>query len=171
MGILIGILVRIITFPGVIMDLIVNIFTAKILDLEIIKINYASILTGNPVEINENSKYYKLFLFALIPFIILTLIAIPFCYKAIEFNQGSKFLICMWLGISIAGHSFPETDLGKIIWKRTNIEFSNKNYFSILAYPFVILIFIIRILHIFWLDILYGVGIMFLIDFFLNNFC
>lgn len=163
MGILIGLLVRIITFPGVILDLAVNIFTAKILVIEIIKINYGSILTGNPVEINKDSKYYKLFLFAFVPFIILSLIAIPFCYKAIEFNKGPKFLFCMWLGISIAAHSFPETDLGKTIWKRTNIDFRNKNYFSIFAYPFVILIFIIRVLHIFWLDILYGFGIMFLI--------
>jgi len=40
MGILIGILIRLITFPGVILDLIVNIFSAKLLDLEITEINY-----------------------------------------------------------------------------------------------------------------------------------
>jgi|GEM_PF-2771820 len=166
MGILIGILIRLITFPGVILDLIVNIFSAKLLDLEITEINYASILIGNPVKIKEDSKYYKLFLFSIIPFVTLTLIAIPLCYKAVEYNKGTAFLTCAWLGISIAAHSFPETDIGKLIWKRTNIEVKNKNYISILGYPFVIFIYFFRILHVFWLDILYGVGLMFLMDYY-----
>ncbi|WP_298137414.1 hypothetical protein [Flavobacterium sp.] len=166
MGILIGIIVRFITFPGVVLDLIVNFLIAKLLKLEIIRINLLSILTGNPIVIKEESRYYKILLFSILPFIIMTLIAIPFCYKAIEFNQGKKFLICLWLGISIAAHSFPEIEIGKLIWKRTNEEIKNKNYITVLIYPYVIFIFIFRILHVLWLDILYGVGILFLIDYY-----
>lgn len=166
MNILIGLIVRLITFPGVILDLITNVYTAKFLKIEIVKINYASILTGNPVEIKEDTKYYKLFLFAFIPFIVLTIVAIPFCYKAVEFNTGRNFLICLWLGLSIAAHSFPEIELGKLIWNRTNLAIKQKKYLAALGYPFVFLIYIIRFLNVLWLDILYGLGIILIIDYY-----
>lgn len=152
MGFLIGILVRGLTFPGVILDLLINLLVAKILKIEIIEMNHLFVINGNPIEIAEPKEYSKLFIFAIIPFILMTIIAIPFCYLYVAGYSGWYG----WLGVSIATHSFPEIAIGKMIWARNKIEFANKNYFSLFAYPFVILIYVIRVLHIFWIDILYG---------------
>lgn len=102
-----------------------------------------------------------------------TLIALVACYFAswslyvgnINVNAGIYFLIFSYLGIAIAAHAFPETPIGKLLWNRSVQEVREFNLFGLLAFPYVILIYIVRILHIFWIDILYEIVMIFAIKF------
>lgn len=164
MGALVGLLIRAITFPGLVLDYYINKKVASLLSINIAKDDFSKVFFGEALEIDSPNKYYKLWLFSFLPFLVQTLIALIVCYFAAwalfgNFaKQGKLYLLLLpYLGISIAAHAFPDSKTATQLWKRSNQELKNLNLFGLFAYPYVILIFIIRILHVFWIDILYGV--------------
>ena len=82
MGQLIGFFIRIITFPGLILDYYINKKTANFLSIFILKDDFSKVLSGEALEIDTTSKYYKLWLFSFLPLLIQTLIALIVCYFA-----------------------------------------------------------------------------------------
>ena len=60
MGQLIGFFIRIITFPGLILDYYINKKTANFLSIFILKDDFSKVLSGEALEIDTTSKYYKL---------------------------------------------------------------------------------------------------------------
>lgn len=164
MGLLIGLLIRIITFPGIIFDAIINNLVCQHLEIKVNKINYLAIFGGNAVEIENPNNYSKLFKLSIIPFIFMTILALPFSYLAAYYNEGDKFLFFAWLGVSIAAHAFPETAIGKLLWEQSKIEIKEKNYLAIFGFPLVVIIYLFRILHVLWLDIIYGIGIIYFLQ-------
>jgi len=56
MGIIIGLLIRLITFPGVILDYFINKKTAEILYIEIVSDDFSKILSGESLEIKNPYK-------------------------------------------------------------------------------------------------------------------
>lgn len=69
-------------------------------------------------------------------------------------------MIVWWLAVSIAMHSFPSVGDAKSIWKAIWSEGAPVTA-RILGSPLVVLIFVGAIGSIFWLDLAYGVGIVF----------
>lgn len=164
MGVIIGILIRFMTFPGLVVDTFVLKTFCKMFEIEIISVNYFDILGKNDgVEYNVPQNYAKIIGLTVIPFLSMTAIAMLIYTLAFQIGRGNiLILIITWIGLSVATHSFPSTKMGGILWKSSVNEIKKRNLFAIIGFPIVILIYIIKILHIFWFDIIYAI-ILFLI--------
>lgn len=159
---IIGLLIRVLTFPGLILDAFINKITCKYLKIEIFQVNYFTI-TGEEIPvIHEIPKdYSKAFGIAMLPFITMSIISMVVFYLGLTFFPNIEFLF-IWLGLSIAAHSFPNTIIGNLLWKKSIIEIKKGKYLSLIGFPIVIVIYIAKILHFFWLDIIYGFFLYFL---------
>jgi hypothetical protein len=62
----------------------------------------------------------------------------------------------LWLGVSIGMHAFPSTVDAQQIWQSARAEVAKRNLLALLAFPFVILVFIANLLRVIWFDALYG---------------
>ncbi|WP_053991557.1 hypothetical protein [Mangrovimonas sp. TPBH4] len=153
---IIGLLIRLLTFPGVILDAYFNKITCNYLKIELLQVNYFTI-TGEelPVVHEIPEEYSKTFGIAVLPFTIMSLISLLLFYVGLELFPNSDFLF-VWLGVSIAAHSFPNTTMGDLLWSNSLKEVKKGNYIALIGIPLVIIIYIARILHYFWLDIIYG---------------
>lgn len=156
-----GFLISIITFPGVIVHEIAHQLFCRLAGVAVLDVCYFRF--GNPAGfvIHEiPKKPQQSLLIGIGPFILNTivgaLISLPAAIPVYKFETGSLlnyFLI--WLGVSIAMHSFPSTGDAKSIWdavKRPGIFLPVK----IIAIPIVGLIYICALGSMFWLDLIYG---------------
>lgn len=160
---LIGLLIRILTIPGVILDALINRIICNYLKIEVYEVNYFTI-TGEhrPVVHEQPAEYSKTFGIAILPFLIMSSISIVLFYVGLKFFPDNQFLF-IWLGVSIAAHSFPDTEIGDLLWKNSVAEVKNSNYLALIGFPLVAIIYIARMLHFFWLDVIYGVLLYFLV--------
>lgn len=157
-----GLLISILTFPGVIVHELAHQLMCRILGIAVLDACYFRI--GNPsgYVVHEAPKEnYKNILIGVGPFFVNTiigaLIAAPSAIAVIKFGSGSFVdYFLAWLGVSIAMHSFPSTGDAKSIWQsvwRRETSVGTK----LIATPVVLLIYLFAIGSIFWLDLLYGV--------------
>ncbi|WCO00711.1 hypothetical protein [Psychroserpens ponticola] len=154
---IIGLLIRMLTFPGVMLDALINKKTCQFLNIELYQVNYFSIAGEELPVIHEIPKEYsKTFGIAIYPFVIMSMIAIAVFYIGNYLFPSIEFIF-IWLGISVAAHSFPNTVMGDLLWKSSISEIKGGNYLAIIGIPLVAIIYLARMLHFFWLDIIYGV--------------
>lgn len=153
---IIGLLIRVLTFPGVILDALINKKTCEYLKIELFQVNYFSV-TGEelPVIHDIPKEYSKTFGITILPFIIMSFISLLLFYIGLILIPNVEFLF-LWLGVSIAAHSFPNATMGDLLWKNSIAEIKEGNYLALIGIPLVLIIYVARILHFFWLDIVYG---------------
>jgi len=159
-----GFLIAIATFPGVIVHEIAHQLFCCLARVSVIKVCYFRI--GNPAGyvIHEiPPKTSQKILIGLGPFFVNTilgaLISLPAAIPVIKFGTGSPLdYVLIWLGVSIAMHSFPSTQDASGIWdaiKGENTTFILK----LLVVPIVGLIYICAAGSVVWLDLIYGIGV------------
>lgn len=73
-------------------------------------------------------------------------------------RASTAFYVLLWLGISIATHSFPSTGDAKAIW-RSLWRWRTPILARILGLPVVIIIYVGALGSAFWLDLIYGVAV------------
>lgn len=159
-----GILIAIATFPGVIVHEIAHQLFCSLARVSVIEVCYFRI--GNPAGyvIHEiPKKASQKILIGLGPFFINTLlgaiISLPAAIPVIKFGTGTPLdYILIWLGVSIAMHSFPSIQDARGIWdavKEDNTPFILK----LLVAPIVGLIYLCTAGSVIWLDLVYGIGV------------
>lgn len=160
-----GKLISLITFPGVIVHEIAHQLFCRICRVAVLDVKYFS-PGENPSgyvvhEIPEKLSHQVLI--GVGPFFVNTiigaLISLSAALPVLKFGTGSILdYIFIWLGVSIAMHSFPSTgDAKSILESLKGMESSI--IAKILLYPLVGLIYICSFGSVVWLDLLYGVGI------------
>lgn len=163
-----GILITILTFPGVIVHELAHMIFCRLCRVAVIDVCYFRF--GNPAGyvIHESPKNtYNQILIGVGPFFVNTIVgaliampaAIPILNFGVDLNAntlGSYFLI--WVGVSIAMHSFPSTGDAKSMW--TAIKSKETPILGkIFGAPIVILIYIGALGSIVWLDLIYGMAV------------
>lgn len=159
-----GFLISIITFPGVIVHEAAHQLFCRLTRVAVLDVCYFRF--GNPAGyvVHESpKKAYQHILIGIGPFFLNTIvgaiIALPAAIPVLKFESGNLFeYFLIWLGISIAMHSFPSTGDAKSIWKAV----WNKEtglLVKIVATPIVGLIYICAAGSVVWLDLFYGVGV------------
>jgi len=159
-----GFLIAIVTFPGVIVHEVAHQLFCRLCKVAVLDVCYFRF--ENPCgyvvhEIPESG--YKSILIGVGPFFVNTIIgimiALPAAIPVLNFSSGNildYFLI--WLGVSIAMHSFPSTGDAKSIWKSVWSR-ETSIFTKILATPIVGLIYLCAAGSVVWLDVLYGAGV------------
>lgn len=159
-----GILIAIATFPGVIVHELAHQLFCRLAKVAIIEVCYFRI--GNPAGyvIHEiPSKKSQQILIGLGPFFVNTIlgamISLPAAIPVIKFGTGSPIdYILVWLGVSIAMHSFPSIQDARGIWESVKGE-DTAFIAKILVAPIVGLIYLGAAGSVLWLDFLYGLGV------------
>lgn len=159
-----GFLIAIATFPGVIVHEIAHQLFCCFARVSVIEVCYFRI--GNPsgYVIHEiPKKASQKILIGLGPFFVNTilgaLISLPAAIPVIKFGTGSPLdYVLIWLGVSIAMHSFPSVQDASGIWDATKGK-DTTFILKLLVMPIVGLIYICAAGSIIWLDLVYGLGV------------
>ncbi|HEX7517299.1 MAG TPA: DUF3267 domain-containing protein [Chthoniobacterales bacterium] len=159
-----GFLISIATFPGVVVHELAHVVFCKFTDTRVLKVCYFRV--GNPAGyvIHEPpSTVWRHILIGVGPFFVNTLLGFMLGIIAIPMHMDWDHptpvqLLLLWLGVSIAMHSFPSTGDARSIW---HAVWSKGAPISarLIGSPLVIVIFAGAIGSILWLDALYGVGV------------
>lgn len=160
MSFLLGIVIKVLTFPGLIVDAFVNEKLCNYLNLEILGVNYLAIGENqHPVMHDFPKTYVNTITIAFVPFLLMSIFAIFLFYFSQLFSDYSYIyieLFFIWLGVSMAVHSFPNPVIGDMLWDKSLKETKKGNYIAVLGLPLTLVIYIARFLHIFWIDLIYG---------------
>ncbi len=157
-----GILISIVTFPGVIVHELAHLLFCKLFRVAVYDVCYFRV--GNPsgyvVHEHPRTPLQSIFI-SIGPFLVNTIlgaiIALPAAIPVLKFDSGDIFdYVLIWLGVSIAMHSFPSTGDAKSLWASVTSPQTPFGY-KIMAAPICLVIFAGAIGSFFWLDLGYGV--------------
>ncbi len=170
-----GILVALVTFPGVIVHEAAHMLFCKLRGVAIFDVRFFRV--GNPVGYvvhEEIEDFTSAFLVAVGPFIVNTALCLVFCFPAIVplriFHQNDPLSwLLAWLGISIGMHAFPSNHDAKSLWREAKKRARTLQPLALLAFPLVVLIYAGNILSIVWADYFYGFAVGFLLPEYLLN--
>ena len=159
-----GIVITIVTFPGVIVHELAHQLFCRLFKVPVFEVVYFQPKNPAGYVLHETpAKDWQSIMISVGPFVVNTvlgaLIALPAALPIFDFNnpQPLDFLL-IYLGVSIAMHAFPSTGDAASIWSMVKRD-STSPWIKIVAYPVVGLIYLGAIGSFFWLDLLYGVGI------------
>jgi hypothetical protein len=122
---------------------------------------------GNPagyVVHGDVKDFTSIFLIAVGPFIINSLLCVVICFPAyfpMQVFDVTPTLspLLLWLGISIGMHAFPSNQDARILVSHAREAARNGNVLAIISFPLVGLIFLANLLSFFWIDLIYGVAL------------
>ena len=160
-----GILIAIITFPGVIVHEAGHMLACRVRKIAVFDVCFFRF--GNPVGyvVHEAAKdFNSSFLITVGPFILNSMVCMAFCFptylpmKYFGVNSPLSYFL-MWLGISIGMHAFPSIQDGKALFEHAKIAAKKGNLLAIISFPIVVVIIALNVLSVVWADYLYGIGI------------
>lgn len=160
-----GILITIITFPGVIVHELAHQLFCRLYKIPVFKVVYFQAANPAGYVVHEApSNKLQTVMISIGPFFLNTilgaLIALPASLPVLHFGHTASPLdvLLIYLGVSIAMHAFPSTGDAAAIWQAVN-EKDTSFGTKMVAYPIVGIIYLGAIGSFFWLDLIYGVGV------------
>ena len=156
------------TFMGVIFHEFGHKLFCNLTGVKVYRVCYFRI--GNPAGyvVHERPRnFLQSFFVAVGPFITGTLFAMLFFYLAK--NQAThdwQQVLFIWLGFSVAVNAFPSDTDASGLWRDSNRHIRS-NLFSLIGYPFALIIWLANGLHFIFFDILYAFMLYHLVDSFL----
>ncbi len=160
-----GFVISALTFPGVIVHEAAHMLFCKIRKVPVLDVCFFQF--GNPagyVVHGEVKNFTSMFLVAVGPFIINSILCVVICFPAYFPMQVfdvtpplSMFL--MWVGLSIGMHAFPSNQDARNLMDHASEAARKGNILAIVSFPLVGLIFVANLLTFFWFDLIYGVAL------------
>jgi len=149
------------TFPGVMVHELAHKLFCHWTGTRVLQVCYFRF--GNPAGFVIHEKptsVWKHMLIGIGPLFVNTFIGLMLGLVALTLKGKSEpaFMALMWLAVSIAMHSFPSTGDAKSIWAAVWHR-EAPVLTKVIGTPLVGLIVIGAIGSIFWLDLIYGVGV------------
>ena len=159
-----GILISLVTFPGVIVHEIAHQLFCRWMKVAVFKVCYFQV--DNPVGyvIHEQpGKIYQNIPISMGPFFVNTVLGFIIAFPAsLAFKFGTAnpldFLL-MYLGVSIAMHAFPSTGDANSMWAAIMKNEESPFLLKIITAPLACLIYLGAAGSVFWLDLLYGIAV------------
>jgi hypothetical protein len=163
-GSLLGFVVPIITFPGVIVHELAHQLFCRLARVAVFDVCYFRIGRPSGYVIHEPPRSaHQNILIDIGPFFVNTLlgalVSLPVAYPTWELSaEPSMGPLSSWLGVSIAMHAFPSVGDANQLWKSV-VGGETSPALKIVVIPIVILIYLGAIASVFWLDVIYGVAV------------
>ncbi len=157
----IGFFVLIMTFPGAIINSVIQQLFCRTLRVAVINTNYVNIFS-KMVDYEEPKDSTKHILITILPFITGTILGMIMAFPCmIEIDDKGAFNIIksltLWFGLSTVIHSIPKIENGKLLWENV---FSNDKKFiqKIFTVPVIGFIYLINLLKVSDLiTVIYGI--------------
>lgn len=158
-----GFIITWLTFPGVIVHEFAHKLFCEFTGTRVLEVKYFRF--GNPAGYVIHEKpatTWRHILIGVGPLFVNSGVGVILgllCYVLKARGAGDAFLIpLLWLSVSIAMHSFPSTGDARSIWHSVRGE-EAPVFAKIVGTPLVALIFVGAVGSIFWLDLIYGYGV------------
>lgn len=162
-----GIYMALITFPGVIVHELAHQLFCRIFRVAVFEVKYFQM--ADPVGYVRHepvrNPVHQLFI-GIGPFIVNTLlglvIAFPAASNAFILKAPNVLdVIQLYFGLSIATHAFPSVTDARVMWQTIWHGENTPAWLKVLTIPIVGLIYLGAVGSMFWLDLLYGMGVAF----------
>jgi hypothetical protein len=159
-----SIVISLITFPGIIVHELAHQLFCRWFKVPVFEVVYFQMKKPMGYVLHERTEsHLQAVMISIGPFFVNTilgaLIALPAAMPVFTFdNAGPLDYFLIYLGVSIAMHAFPSTGDAANVW---DIARSRETplWLRIIGWPIVVLIYIGAIGSMFWLDLLYGIGV------------
>ena len=160
-----GIVIAVLTFPGVIVHEAAHAFFCRVFKIPILEVKYFRF--GNPAGyvIHAEAEEIKAqFFITMGPFIINSILCVVFCSTAflpvwvLNANDPVAWFF-YWLGLSIGMHAFPSTQDLKGLWRCAPQQARALNPWALLSLPLIVILYPLNFLRIVWADLGYGIAI------------
>ncbi len=165
-----GILITIITFPGVIVHELAHQLFCRLARIPVFKVCYFQFKNPCGYVIHEASENpWKNLIISVGPFILNTVVGavilVPASIDLFKFsNYGNPLsLLLGWLGLSILMHAFPSSGDAKSLYESVIKNKSVNLLAKIVVFPVIGFIWIGAIGSVFWLDLIYAAAIGYLV--------
>jgi Putative zincin peptidase len=158
-----GIVITVLTFPGVIVHEAGHLFFCRLFGLQVYNVCFFQFKNPAGYVIHENSDNFTAqFFVSMGPFISNTLLCVLFCTAAFLPVWELKIVdplayFFYWLGISIGMHAFPSTTDLKHLWQRAPALAKKGNLLAILSLPLAGLLVVLNYARVVWADLGYGI--------------
>lgn len=163
-----GFLISIVTFPGVAVHELAHQVSCRICKIPVYEVKYFQPQNPCGYVIHESTQNpWKNLFTGLGPFFFNTIVGMIitfpayinlFTYRSVNLLVTLCSIVLYWLGISIMMHAFPSTGDAKAlinsVLKNKEVEWLAK----VVTAPFIGLIYVGAIGSMFWLDLIYGIG-------------
>ena len=159
-----GIIISIITFPGVIVHELAHQLFCRWFKIPVFEVCYFRFENPIGYVIHEPAKKgYQTILISIGPFIINTILAFLIAFPAamqFKFDDANFFdYILIYLGVSIGSHAFPSTGDAQTLWESVMKSDEHSLLTKIFVAPIVGFIYLGALGSFFWLDFAYGFAI------------
>lgn len=147
-----GIIISILTFPGVIFHELGHQIFCRLTGVRVHEVKYFRL--GNPagyVVHEQPQRFTQSFFITVGPLISGTLFALAFFWLSSRFDS----LFFMWLGVSAGMHCFPSDSDNQLLSDETSKHIKT-NIFAAIGYPFILVFFFANLLRFFWFDLIYA---------------
>ena len=156
-----GFIISILTFPGVIVHELAHQLVCTLVGVRVQKVCYFRF--GNPagyVVHDSPGTVVGHILIGIGPFIVNSVVGLVLglSFKLGLFHGGWPAYAIVWLGVSIAMHSFPSTGDAKSIWRGLWAK-GMPIIGRIISIPLVMVIYLGALGSVFWLDLVYGLAV------------
>jgi hypothetical protein len=161
-----GIVIAVITFPGVMVHELAHQFFCRIMRVPVYQVKYFQF--KNPVGYvmhEPTDSPFKTFIISVGPFLVNTIlgavIVTPAAIELIKFSDYSNplNLLLGWLGFSILMHAFPSRGDAGVMVSNILKNRAVSIVVKILVAPVIGLIYLGAIGSVFWLDFFYAIAI------------
>lgn len=159
-----GIVISLLTFPGIIVHEIAHQLFCRWYKVPVFKVVYFQAKNPLGYVVHERAQSrLQTVMISIGPFFLNTflgaLIALPAAMPVFEFNNaGPLDYFLIYLGVSIAMHAFPSRgDAGNVLAIAQSKE--TPLWLRVVSYPIVGLIYLCSFGSMFWLDLIYGIGV------------
>ncbi|MDD3032903.1 MAG: metalloprotease family protein [Candidatus Pacebacteria bacterium] len=156
-------IVTILTFPGVIVHEWAHKTMCELFGVKVHKVVYFSLLGRNNGYVlhDEPNNYAQVFGISVGPLFFNSLLTVISTIIAVQFfREDFLYYFLLWLAFSIGMHAFPSNgDAKNLMNYSKNVLkkwYNPLNWFHLLTFPLVFLIWIMNELKIFWLDAAYS---------------
>jgi hypothetical protein len=148
--------ISVLTFPGVIIHEWGHALFCRLSGIPVYEIRYFRF--GNPagyVLHGEVGDYGPALLICVAPLIVNTITAMLAFLVATRAPTSSLHWPLLWLGFSVAMHSFPSSGDASALW-RVSAQAIRHNLLAVTGFPIVVLLKVVSFLRILCLDVIYA---------------
>ncbi len=160
-----GVIISLLTFPGVIVHEAAHLYFCRKFGLAVFDVCYFRFENVAGYVIHERTDdFKKQFFVGLGPLFVNTALCVLFCSAGFVQVWELKVMdplawFFYWLGISMGMHAIPSQEDMKSIWQQAPAEAKKGNWFAIVSFPLVAVLFVLGILRVVWADLGYGIAV------------
>jgi hypothetical protein len=160
MPVILGWLISLVTFPGIILHEVAHWLCCNLAGVPIFKVRFFRLGTPAGYVVHGlPDNFGAMFLVTVAPFFVNTVAAITVYLAALNVTNSVTIGILFWLGISIGMHSLPSRGDADNLWNYSK-QSLKRSIWAVFGLPFTLFIRLAALLNTVWFNLLYSIALL-----------